>query len=406
MTGIVLVCKHHDGFCLWPSRYTDYSVKASPWRSGKGDVVRAISDACHKLGMKFGVYLSPWDRHCKDFGTPQYISYYRNQLRELLSDYGPVFIFWIDGAEGRNGYYGGELGSRVVNRATYYDWPDTWKIVRKLQPMAVIRSNAGPDVRWIGNEFAAVPQTCWYTINLQKGYPGMPNRAANAVGVRSGSQYIPPECDVSIRPRCCYHKNDNISVKSPAALVDLYYSSVGHGACLCLGIPLDKRGLINQKDVAALDGMHKWLNATFATNLIASAKLQASNVRGNDRRFAAENILDENSNIYWSIDDGATNPDLVISLKVPITFNVLRICEYLPLGQRVEAFALDQLQDGKWHEFTHQTSIGSQRILRLVRPVTTDGIRLCILKAPVCPAISELGFYADPNVAHKLVSHQ
>lgn len=397
MKGIVLVCKHHDGFCLWPSKFTDYSVKKSPWRNGKGDFVKEMADACHRLGMKFGVYLSPWDRHSKDFGKPEYITYYRDQLSELLSNYGDVFMTWHDGAQGKgDGFYGGARDVKIIDRRTYYDWPETWELVRKLQPGAVIRSDSGPDVRWIGNTFGAAADSCWCTVDLRNGYPGMSNREGNAAGIRSGSQWMPPECDISIRKGWFYHEKDNFTVKSPKALVDLYYRSVGRGADLNLNVPLDKRGMIFEKDADSLAGMHQWLTETFATNLAVGAKVTASNSRGGDKRFGAENLIDENRESYWSTDDGITNSEVTFELKKPETFNVVRLREYLPLGQRVEAFALDQWRTNQWQEFAQSTSIGSQRLIRLSSPITTDRVRLRIVKSPVCPALSEFGLYREP----------
>jgi alpha-L-fucosidase len=166
MAGLILTCKHHDGFCLWPSRFTEHSVKKSPWKNGQGDVVREISRACRQAGLKFGVYLSPWDRNRADYGTSAYIEYYRNQLRELLTNYGPVFEVWFDGANGGDGFYGGARETRNVDRKAYYDWPTTFKLVRELQPAACMMSDGGPDVRWVGNERGEAGKTCWANCNI------------------------------------------------------------------------------------------------------------------------------------------------------------------------------------------------------------------------------------------------
>jgi alpha-L-fucosidase len=200
MKGMVLVCKHHDGFCLWPSETTDYTVKSSPWRNGKGDLVREMADACRRQNLKFGVFLSPWDRNSKSFGYREYIQIYRRQLSELLTNYGEVFIVWHDGALGGDGYYGGQREKRSVDNRTYYDWPETWALVRRLQPNAAIFSDAGPDVRWVGNEAGKAGDPCWSTINLAGAYPGMPDFQVNINGQREGTNWVPAECDVSIRP--------------------------------------------------------------------------------------------------------------------------------------------------------------------------------------------------------------
>jgi alpha-L-fucosidase len=396
MKGLVLTCKHHDGFCLWPSKYTEHSVKNSPWKNGKGDVVREISDACRRHGIKFGVYLSPWDRNHKDYGRPEYVTYYRNQLRELLTQYGEIFIVWFDGANGGDGYYGGAREMRHIDNKVYYDWKNTWQIVRDLMPDAVMFSDVGPDVRWVGNERGIAGDPCWCTINVGDGVPG--NTKANLNnGERPGTDWIPPECDVSIRPGWFYHPREDDKVKTPAQLLNIYYSSVGRGACLNLNIPPDRRGQIHDNDIASLREFRRILDAMFATNFAANAKVTASNIRGGAKEFAPENVLDGNRKTYWCTDDNVTTPELVFDLGRNVTFNVVDIREFLPLGQRVEAFALDQWQDGEWKEFARGTSIGNRRLIRGA-PVTTDKVRLRITKAPVCPAISEFGLYAEPSV--------
>jgi len=397
MKGVVLTCKHHDGFCLWPSKFTEHSVKNSPWKNGKGDVVREISDACHRHGIKFGVYLSPWDRNHKDYGRPEYITYYRNQLRELLTGYGEIFIVWFDGANGGDGFYGGAREMRHIDNKVYYDWKNTWQIVRDLMPGAVMFSDVGPDVRWVGNERGVAGDTCWCTINVGDGVPG--NTKANLNnGERPGSDWIPPECDVSIRPGWFYHPGEDNKVKTPAQLLDIYYASVGHGACLNLNIPPDRRGQIHDTDIASLREFRRILDATFATNFAANARVSASNTRGEAKEFAPANVIDGNRKTYWCTDDNVTTPEIVLDLGRPVTFNVVSLCEFLPLGQRVEAFALDQWQDGAWKEFARGTSIGNRRLVRST-PVTTDRVRLRITKAPVCPAISEIGLFAEPAVS-------
>ena len=205
LRGVVLTCKHHDGFCLWPSKYTEHSVKNSPWREGKGDVVKEISTACRRHGLKFGVYLSPWDRNHKDYARPEYITYYRNQLRELLSNYGPIFEVWFDGANGGDGYYGGARERRKIDNRVYYDWDNTWKIVRQLQPGACMFSDGGPDVRWIGNESGFAGETCWATVDRAGTFPGRADGRILVQGLRNGADWLPGEVDVSIRPGWFYH---------------------------------------------------------------------------------------------------------------------------------------------------------------------------------------------------------
>ena len=395
MKGLILTAKHHDGFCLWPSKYTEHSVKSSPWKNGNGDVVRELSDACHRHNLRFGIYLSPWDRNNKDYARPEYITYYRNQLRELLTNYGEIFTVWFDGANGGDGFYGGARETRKIDASTYYDWDNTRRLVRDLMPMAVMFSDAGPDFRWVGNESGVAGDPCWATLNVAGRYPGGKSEGLNS-GERPGTDWIPAECDVSIRPGWFYHAKEDSKVKSPSQLLDIYYKSVGRGACLNLNIPPDRRGQIHDEDVRSLQEFHRILQATFSSNLVERAQLKPSNIRGHSPQFAPENLVRASRDRYWSTDDAVKTPDLVLEFSQPVHFNVVSLREFLPLGQRVEAFALDQWQDGKWVEFSHGTSIGNHRLLRSDF-VTTDKIRLRITEASACPALSELGLFAEPR---------
>src|SRR5215831_98768 len=260
MKGLILTAKHHDGFCLWPSKFTEHSVKNSPWKNGHGDVVKEISEACRRHGLKFGVYLSPWDRNRADYGTPSYITYYRNQIRELLTGYGPIFEIWFDGANGGDGFYGGAKEKRVIDRKTFYHWPETWQLVRGLQPGTCIWSDAGPDARWVGNESGVAGQTCWATLNRADFAPGQADSKRLSSGDRPGTDWVPAECDVSIRPGWFYHSKDDDKVRSPQNLLELYFKSVGRGASLLLNVPPDRRGQIHENDVQALREFRKLLN--------------------------------------------------------------------------------------------------------------------------------------------------
>lgn len=396
MRGLILTCKHHDGFCLWPSKYSEHSVKNSPWKNGQGDVVRELSDACRKNGILFGVYLSPWDRNHKDYSRPEYITYYRNQLRELLTNYGPIFEMWFDGANGGDGYYGGERATRRIDNRTYYDWDNTWKIVRELQPDASMFSDGGPDCRWVGNEAGFAGETCWATLNRDNFLPGVADINALNVGQRPGTHWLPAEVDVSIRPGWFYHATEDDAVKTVAQLLKIYYESVGRGCCLNLNLPPDRRGQIPEKDAKALRDCRKILDATFATDLAQTATATADSTRGNDRQFAPGNVIDGKRDTYWATDDSVTTGELILDLGKPVTFNVVRIRECLPLGQRVDSFALDAWQDGKWTEFAAATSIGNQRLVQ-TPTITTPKVRLRITKAAACPAISELGLFLTPT---------
>ena len=395
MKGLILTCKHHDGFCLWPSKYTEHSVKNSPWRNGQGDVVREISDACRKHGLKFGIYLSPWDRNHKDYGRPEYLIYFRNQLRELLTSYGPVFEIFFDGANGGDGYYGGAREQRTIDRDTYYDWPTTWSLARNLQPDTCLFSDAGPDVRWVGNEKGIAGDPLWSTLNKDDFAPGRADESRLNRGDRPGSDWVPAECDVSIRPGWFYHAQEDTRVKSGATLVDLYYSSVGRGASFLLNLAPDRRGRIAEPDVSSLREFRRLLDATFAKDYALGARASASNTRGNgDRRFAPRNVIDQRRDTYWSSDDQIKTPELVLNLGRAQTFNVVRLREYLPLGQRVEGFAVDVWKDNRWQEFATGTSIGNNRLVRGPSATTTK-VRLRVTKAPVCPAISEFALFAE-----------
>jgi alpha-L-fucosidase len=398
MTGAILTAKHHDGFCLWPTKTTRHSVAASPWRGGRGDVVREIADACRRHGLKFGVYLSPWDRNHPAYGTPAYIDVYRAQLRELLTNYGPIFEVWHDGANGGDGYYGGAREKRTIDRRTYYDWPTTWKLVRELQPGAVIFSDVGPDVRWVGNEKGIASPTNWATfdpVGEDGGVaaPGWVKTDQSGPGHRGAAQWLPAECNTSIRPGWFFHEKENEKVRTAAQLVALYDESVGRGCNLHLNVPPDRRGRIHETDAASLAAFGRLIRETFATNLARGAKATASNVRGGDRRYGAAQLVDDDRATWWTTNDEVTAAEVTLDLKRNTTFSVIRVSEHIALGQRVEAFAVDAWVDEAWKEIGSATTIGQGRILRLGQPVTTSRVRLRIVKAMAAPVLSELGVY-------------
>ncbi len=400
MKGVILTCKHHDGFCLWPTRTTEHCIRHSGWRDGRGDVVREISEAASRHGLKFGVYLSPWDRNSASYGRPEYVRIYRDQLRELLTGYGPVFEVWHDGANGGDGFYGGARETRKIDPRTYYEWPGTWEMVRSLQPEAVIFSDVGPDIRWVGNESGFANETCWATYspvgpNGDVAAPGRTDTKHAGTGQRNGSRWMPAECDVSIRPGWFWHARENENVKTPRQLMDLYYKSVGRSASLLLNAPPDRRGLLDEHDVASLAGFGRMLRATFNENLAAAGRATASSTRERGREFGPQNLLDGNRNTYWSTDDGVLTAEAVVSLHRPVTFNVIRLREYLRLGQRVDAFAIDRWESGAWESIAQGTSIGSCRLIRLERDVTSGRVRLRITQSSACPALSELGLFLE-----------
>lgn len=419
MSGLILTCKHHDGFCLWPSTYTEHSVKNSPWRGGKGDVVREISDACRTHGMAFGVYLSPWDRNHADYGRPAYIEYFRSQLHELTTAYGELFEVWFDGANGGDGYYGGANEIRRIDRATYYDWESTIAIVRRNQPNAVIFSDAGPDIRWVGNERGIAGDPCWSTLDMSLLFPGIdtasfktrlnrdmvdawdsPTAMLNA-GDRRGGTWLPPECDVSIRPGWFYHAAEDERVRTPANLLDLYFQSVGRGASLLVNLPPDRRGLIHDHDRHALQGFRRRLDEVFGVELAQAARCTASNTRGDSRQYAPANVIDGSRETYWATDDEACGAELVLDFPQPVTFNVASLREFLPLGQRIDRFAIDVDRHGAWCEWCCEAAVGPRRLIRS-KACTTTRVRVRVVDAPVCPAISELGLFHDSTPAEQL----
>jgi alpha-L-fucosidase len=398
LKGLILTCKHHDGFCLWPSKYTDHCVKNSKWMDGKGDVVKAISEACKRQGILFGIYLSPWDRNNKDYGKPEYITYYRNQVNELIANYGQPFEWWFDGANGGSGYYGGARETRHIDASSFYDWPNTWSIIREKSPNTVLFSDVGPDVRWCGNESGYAPYPSWSTITPRGSgnrppAPGVLDSSNLGSGTRDGKLWIPPEVDVSIRGGWFWHADQG--PRSPANLVQLYYQSVGRGACLNLNLPPDNRGRTPDADVASLKEFRRIIDETFAENLAKGATITASNTRGNDPTYATAQLLDGNKKTYWASDDDVHTPEFTAVFPQPVSFNVVDLREYLPLGQRVDGFTVEIKQDGQWKEYCKGSSIGN-RYLQRGATVTTEQVRVRITGCPVCPAISEFGLYLEP----------
>ena len=373
MKGLILTAKHHDGFTLWPSRYTDHSVKRSPWRGGEGDVVGELARACAAAGLKFGVYLSPWDRNHADYGRPRYLTYYRSQLRELLTQYGPLFEVWFDGANGGDGFYGGARERRRIDGATYYDWANTWNVVRSLQPDAVMFSDAGPDVRWVGNERGVAFETSWNPINLAGLYPGHPDYTKVAAGRPDGTDWVPPEVDVSIRPGWFYHPAEDDKVKTVAKLVEIYEQSVGRGANLLLNIPPDRRGLIPEIDAARLREFGRVVANTYRTDLAASATVRASDTCSGGAGFTATRVLE------W---------------PAPIRAGRIVLQEVIALGQRVEGWSVHADAGGGWKAIAQGTTIGRKRIAHF-EPLTTSRIKIDITQARACPALAPVGVFGS-----------
>jgi alpha-L-fucosidase len=393
LKAIVLTCKHHDGFCLWPSQYTDHSVKSSKWKDGKGNVVKEVADACHKNGLKFGVYLSPWDRNRKDYGSPSYIEYYRNQLRELFTAYGPVFEMWFDGANGGDGFYGGAREQRKINASSYYNWPTTLNLVREMEPNIIFFSDAGPDVRWCGNERGTAGETNWGPISSDSIYAGKSGiqQLLNS-GDENGKSYIPAEVDVSIRPGWFYHAKEDDNVKSPEKLFEIYLSSVGRGSNLILNIPPDRRGLFHENDVNALLGWRKLIDEAFKTNLAYHASVKSDTYRGNSIDYSASCVTDGKKDTYWATDDNVTTGNLTIDLGAIKTVKFITIQEYIKLGQRVKGFTIYTWKNKGWEVALTGTTIGYKRILKM-EPTKTDKVKIEITSSKATPLISNIEIY-------------
>jgi len=359
MKQLILTAKHHDGFCLWPSAFTEHSVKNSPWRDGRGDLVKEFTDACREYGLKCGLYLSPWDRNHKDYGKPEYLDYYRKQLTELLTNYGEISEIWFDGANGGDGYYGGANEVRHINREDYYDWDSTFRLVYSLQPDIIIFSDAGPGCRWIGNERGIAGETCWSTIVADSLIIGASRQAYLNTGDPNGTDWMPGECDVSIRPGWFYHESQDSLVKSLDELVEIYYGSVGRNGVLLLNIPPDQRGLIHEADVERLREFSEFISKTFGKNL-------APGIEVSD----------------------------VVKLPDTVNFNLIMLGEDIAHGQRIHSFAVDCWQYGEWQPLVSGTTIGYKRILE-VPPTSTSGLRFSFESEKGTPMITTFGLYRD-----------
>lgn len=395
LKAVILVSKHHDGFALWPTKTTAYNISKSPFRNGKGDMVREIEQAARKNGLKFGVYCSPWDRNNALYATDKYLAIYQAQLKELYSNYGELFMSWHDGANGGDGYYGGAKEKRSIDNTVYYDWKNTWAITRKMQPMASIFSDIGPDVRWVGSEDGTAAENSWATFTplppegKNVAVPGQANYPQSPMGIRNGKYWMPAECDVPLRKGWFYHANEK--PKSAETLFDLYLKSVGHGAGLDLGLAPDTRGQLHDDDVEALKGFGDLVKHTFANNLAKGAIVKASNIRG--KNFGTAKLIDNNKQTYWATSDQVYTASLELDLKTPKTLDIISLQEYIPLGQRIEGFNVEIFENGGWKKIYEGETIGAKKLIKLETPVTSQKIKLNITKSPVCITLSEFGVY-------------
>ncbi len=400
--GVIITAKHHDGFCLWPNPASEHTVKQSAWREGRGDVLRELSDACRKSDLKFGVYISPWDRNAPTYGTPEYNDVFLRTLQNALSNYGPVFEQWFDGANGE-----GPNGKKQV-----YDWDAFNGQVYKLQPNAIIFSDVGPGCRWMGNERGVNGRTCWSRLNIEGYGPGAdaPTTDTLNVGHYSGSHWVPAETDVSIRPGWFYRDSEH--PKSVNELLNIYYTSVGRNSLLLLNVPPDPRGLIAAEDSLRLMEFRAALDSIFQEDLAQRAtKVTASNMRGKQGAFAenynpkadgnslkgspARGLLSVDYDTYWATDDSVRAAWVALEFEEPQTFNRVMLQEYIPLGQRVARFHVEVLnENGRWETIATETTIGYKRIV-LTETCTTKAVRVVIDEARACPLLNRLGLFMD-----------
>lgn len=373
MKGIIFTAKHHCGFCMWPSEYTEYSVKNTPWKNGKGDVVRELADACREEGLEFAVYLSPWDRNHPEYGRPAYVTYFRNQLRELLTNYGEIFEVWFDGANGGDGWYGGANETRKIDRTTYYEWPETYKMIRELQPKCLIWNDGSDrgDLRWVGTEAGNVGETNWSLLNKD----GEVTWPMLHYGLENGDSWVPGETNTSIRPGWFYHDTENEHVKSLSKLMDTYYKSVGRNSTLLLNFPIAPNGRIHPNDSLRGIAFKKMIDEVFKTDLAKNAKVKTQG-----------NVT-------------------LVEFQKPTPFNRFVAEEDIRQGQRVKKFTLEALVDGKWAPLKDAlvegsdglTTIGHRRII-CFPTVNATKLRFTVTDSKAKPIIKRTSVYLAPEL--------
>ncbi len=359
MKGVILTAKHHDGFCLWPTKSTDYNISKSPYKNGEGDMVRELSDACRKYGLKFGIYLSPWDRNNAEYGFPGYVETYHQQINELTSNYGPLFEFWFDGANGGTGYYGGANERRSIDAREYYDYQRAKDTIIRRHPDAMIFGGPCQTIRWVGNEQGWAGATNWAMLSDSENYNQL------TYGSEDGVSWIPAEVDVSIRPGWFYHQREDHQVKTLTKLVDIYYNSVGHNANLLLNFPVGLSGKIYPQDSLRAMELHQTISNELKDNLLLDAKVSADDERG--RKFSASKVNDGNPETYWATNDDYPYGSIAFKFEKPVMMNRVLLQEYIALGQRVKSFYLEGELDGKWFKiptYDTTTTIGYKRIVR------------------------------------------
>lgn len=381
--GIIITAKHHDGFCLWPSKFSKHTVRESKWKDGKGDVLKELSAACKKYGLKFGVYISPWDRNHPDYGTEKYNDVFVNMMTELFTNYGPIWELWWDGANGE-----GPNGKKQV-----YDWKRFKATARKLSPNTVIFSDVGPDIRWVGNENGIAGATNWNTLDTDGFEPGLLAPITDTLnkGNINGKYWIPAECDVSIRPGWFYHKAEDNKVKTPEQLFQLYLKSVGRGANLLLNVPPDGRGLFTVYDSAALVGFKKLREESFKNNIAKKAKIY---VVKDSEIVNADFLIDGKSSTSVTVVNNGSD---FINLKFssPKKINCLVFKEDLKQGQKAGSFYF-QLRTPKELQTFQQTTMGNKRVITFPS-MYADNIFVYLQSAKGQITITEVEAYLIPE---------
>jgi alpha-L-fucosidase len=381
-TGIIITAKHHDGFCLWPSAYSKHTVAQSKWKDGKGDVLRELSVACREYGLSFGVYLSPWDRNHPSYGTPEYNEVFINMMKEVVANYGPFFEFWWDGANGE-----GPNGKKQV-----YDWHRFEKTLRLIAPNTMVFSDIGPDIRWVGNENGAAGTTNWNlldTMGFSRGLGAPPNDTLNQGNI-NGRNWIPAECDVSIRPGWFYHIKEDSLVKSPEALFSIYLKSVGRGANLILNVPPDTRGLISTFDSAALVGFAKLRSESFENLLLKKEEVTVTLNKKNNTE------LTDGRNEVVRFGENYKDQRLEILFKKEVTVNCVLLKEALQWGQRVKSYKIELYNNDSLIYTISSTTIGHQRLITFPSR-NCNRIQIQILDAKSDPILDGLAIFHIPE---------
>lgn len=400
MKGLILTCKHHDGFCLWPSKYTNHNVSASPYKNGTGDIVREVSDACKKGGIKFGIYLSPWDRNQRCYGSgKEYDDYFVNQLTELLTGYGEIFDVWFDGACGEC-----SNGKRQI-----YDWERYYDVIRKLQPKACI-SVCGPDVRWCGNESGDTRESEWSVVpkrttdteriaenSQQTDDENFRQRKIRASDKDLGSRKIlqnedelvwyPAEVNTSIRPGWFYHESENEKLRSLDELFNIYVNSVGGNATFLLNVPPTEDGLFHPNDVKRLDELGKYLHKTFNINLLDKAKLTAS---AEEPGHEIDHVRKDTYDDYFRTPYGCVSCEISVEFPSATDVSFIVLKENIKLSQRIERFTV---KDSNGKIIYRGTVVGHKKIARLAQIIRTDRLIITVEDSRIFPTISFLGIY-------------